>query len=280
MAEPVRNWMIGVSTPFNYLNENNFYEYKQCGINAFEVVADEHEYELLDLIKIVSAAERNGILPWSFHLSYYVPISNPREEKRQSAVQYHKEWIRRAAGAGFRYIVVHPSFEPIMDEHRQEEFIASKKSLAELAEVCKENSVILAAENLPRTCLANTSKELLALIKDIDGVGVCFDVNHLTKETPEEFLKAVADKLVTVHLSDYDRIDERHWLPGEGIIDWSALLKDFEEIGYKGPLMYEVDREANFSVSRDSIITPRDFAKNANEMINGLPLTKHGKVLL
>ena len=47
-------------------------------------------------------------------------------------------------------------------------------------------------------------------------------------------------RILTVHISDYDFIDERHWLPGEGKNDWNAILAALQAVGYAGPFMYEV----------------------------------------
>lgn len=47
------------------------------------------------------------------------------------------------------------------------------------------------------------------------------DTNHLLKDLTEEFIKNLGLKVVTLHVSDYDRIDERHWIPGKGVNDWN-----------------------------------------------------------
>ena len=273
-----------VSTPFPYLNDEHFAEYAEAGIGAFELSVDAPDFERLDLNDISRIAEKNGIDRWSFYLPFYfldnVVISVPDEESRKKCVAFHGESIRRAADAGFKHIVLHPSSEPIHDSERTSQLVAAKRSIEEIAVICEREGVVLAVENLPRTCLANTAKELLDLIDGIDGVGICFDVNHLLAEDQIYFLEAVADKLVTVHLSDYDRINERHWLPGEGIIDWTALIKGFERVGYNGPLMYEINRGGDKTIARDAVLTPSDFARNANEIVNGLPITKLGRVLV
>jgi len=65
---------------------------------------------------------------------------------------------------------------------------------------------------------------------------------------------------LTLHLSDYDGIDEKHWMPGEGVIDWQAFMLALQEIDYTGPFNYEAkphgdtpaekirDLEANFQM--------------------------------
>jgi len=41
-------------------------------------------------------------------------------------------------------------------------------------------------------------------------------------------------------LSDYDFVDERHWLLGTGKIDCGELISLLKGIGYQGPFMNEV----------------------------------------
>jgi sugar phosphate isomerase/epimerase len=101
----------------------------------------------------------------------------------------------------------------------------------------------VAIELLPRTCLGNTVEELGELIRRLgdETFGVCLDVNHLMDrygELPDEIRK-LGPRLITTHLSDYDGVDEKHWLPGRGVIDWKAVKEALGEIGYKGPFNYE-----------------------------------------
>lgn len=102
----------------------------------------------------------------------------------------------------------------------------------------------LAVENLPRTCLCRTADEMNGLLRGT-GVGAVFDTNHSLRQPSEEFLSGLVSEteLVSLHISDYDFIDERHRLPGDGVNNWNAILEILEKSGYNGPLMYEVPRQ-------------------------------------
>ena len=69
---------------------------------------------------------------------------------------------------------------------------------------------------------------------------VCFDTNHLLLESHADFIGALGDRIATVHLSDYDGRDERHWLPGKGVIDWPALCRSLRRAGYLGVYIFAV----------------------------------------
>jgi sugar phosphate isomerase/epimerase len=81
---------------------------------------------------------------------------------------------------------------------------------------------------------------MLYLIEDYQEVMVCFDSNHLLTETHNSFFKAVGNRIGTIHASDYDMTDERHWLPGKGVIDWPSFLTSLMNYCYDGVFMTEV----------------------------------------
>ena len=79
----------------------------------------------------------------------------------------------------------------------------------------------------------------------------------------------MGDKIITTHISDYDFVDEKHWLPGEGKINWQELYKALLDIGYKGPWLYELGFKAPNTISRERDLTCEDFANNAKEIFDG-----------
>jgi sugar phosphate isomerase/epimerase len=69
---------------------------------------------------------------------------------------------------------------------------------------------------------------------------VCFDSNHLLIEDHNLFFQNVGHRIGTTHASDYDKVDERHWMPGLGVIDWPSFLINLMHFGYDGVFMTEV----------------------------------------
>lgn len=258
--------IIGVSTKAAGLNRANFAAYRENGIGAIEVSVAHVDYDAQNLEQIAADARAEGILLWSFHLRFYphkdCSVSYPDPVARARAVEYASEWIRRAGAAGFRYAVIHPSGEPIEDADREAAMRAAEDGLRTLAQVAREAGIVLAVENLPRTCLAKNSAELLRLISVDPDLRVCFDTNHLLCEPTLDFMDALADKIVTLHISDYDFINERHWLPGDGKQDWAALMHKLDEIGYGGVLMYETGKTVRDGVER--ALVPADYRRNAD----------------
>jgi sugar phosphate isomerase/epimerase len=86
--------------------------------------------------------------------------------------------------------------------------------------------------------------------------------------------------MITSHVSDYDFVDERHLLPGEGKVDFEKLLSDLFENGYVGGWLYEVGFGASPRIERERDLTPADFKRNALELFSGDTPTVIGHKLL
>lgn len=185
---------------------------------------------------------RAGATPWSFHLpfSQEIDISLPGYPGKAS-VELDKKYILLSARAGIKVCVVHPSSEPIADGDRSKRLKISRDALRDLAEYAEALGVHLAVEDLPRTCLGRTSGDILYLLENNPALSVCFDTNHLLMEDNLSFIGNVGRRIVTLHVSDYDFVDERHLLPLKGKNDWKAILAALEkDAGYRGPFLYEV----------------------------------------
>ena len=127
----------------------------------------------------------------------------------------------------------------------------------------------LAVEDLPRTCLGNCAAEMLELLSAHPALRSCLDTNHLLGEDTAAYVRRVGNRIVTTHVSDFDFINERHWLPGEGKQDFTAILEALCETGYEGPWLYELGLGSPRSIVRPRDLTYRDIAENAEVLLGG-----------
>ncbi len=180
--------------------------------------------------------------------SYHIPfsrlddISDPDEVCRQRALSRFRALLREAEFFQVEMVVVHPSSEPVDQNRRAEHTSQLRRSMQELESELQAAKIRLALELLPRKCMGNTLADLETFLDGLsDTFGVCLDVNHLMGQYREipEMIRTLKERLLTLHISDYDGVDERHWLPGQGVIDWTALLQALREINYLGPFNYE-----------------------------------------
>jgi sugar phosphate isomerase/epimerase len=183
------------------------------------------------------------------------------EEKRLAVVEKFRAILARTAPVKPFGYIVHGSFEPNGDEEREAKIEQLKRSMREMADATES---YLCVEILPRTCLLNTAKEARRIIEEIgiQNVRICIDVNHFLQEKAEDGAMLLGDLIKTTHISDHDYIDERHWMPGEGKIDWNALLGAFEKIGYKGAFNYELTAPlADIKENYEKLFTAYDKTK-------------------
>lgn len=209
--------------------------------------------------KFYDDLKEGGIQATSFHLPFghQWDVSSQDAALREKVLPQLSDMLRWCGERGISIAVLHASYEPIPEEDRQERLQIAAESIGILAKAGKEYGVQVAVEDLPRTCLGNCADDLLVLTGQGETAGVCFDVNHLLKETHREFMEKVGNLVITTHLSDYDKVDERHWLPGEGCIDWKELREMFEAVGYTGRYLFELGNKAAPSLGRP--FTPQEL---------------------
>ena len=264
---------IGLSNSGFKLTEENLRLLRESGVDAIEISMPLDALYEMDYEAVGKMAKRNGIALWSYHLPFLpfsiLDISSPDEALRAGTVKIYGEMIKKAAKIGIDKFVVHPSMEPIPAEERETRIVSAMRSLSELAEIADCCGAFIAVEDLPRTCLGNTAEEMERLLSANEKLRVCFDTNHLTQDTNENFIARLGKKIVTVHISDYDFIDEKHWLCGEGKVDFISLLSSLEKAGYTGVWLYEVGLKTPPTIQRPRDLCFADFVKNANEIFAG-----------
>ena len=265
---------IGLSTT-NYINEKRFQSYSEAGIKYIEISVRSEDYEKLSFEELKKWSEQYGVKIWSFHLPFYpfekIDISKP--ELKDSSVKYLCHFIDEGAKIGIDKFVIHASGEPIEEDERDARMKCAKDSLYELCEYAKARGAVIAVEDLPRSCLGRNSEDMLNLLSAHKDLRSCLDTNHLLGEDLIDYIKKIGDKIITVHISDYDKVNERHWLPGEGVNDWKAILEALKAIGYKGIWLYEIDFQSPNTIIRPRDLECRDFIRNANEVFEGKEIT-------
>lgn len=269
---------IARSTSGEMPTEELFEKYAKSGIEAMEISTDNSKCDRIDYKATEKYAKNAGVELWSYHLpfwatEYKIDIASPDRDERRKTIERETELIGRAADIGIAKFIIHPCLERAEETNRAERIETAKDSLALLADAARKEGATICVEDLPRTCLGRTAEEIKELISADPDLRVCFDTNHLLTESVVSFARALGDKIVTLHVSDYDNINERHWLPGEGIINWHELYDTLLDVGYNGPWLYELGFGCPKTIQRDRDLTCEDFVRNANEIFEHRKLT-------
>ncbi len=265
-------YTIGASMGYAFvLEEATFAAMAEAGIGAAELSLRRDPEP--DLAWIERMCRRHGIRLWSCHLPYTprdeMDISIPDPAVRREAVRRLTEMIRRSAQIGIDKFVVHPSTPLPEGADRAERLLCAAEVLDRLAEIAHAEGAVIAVEDMILSCLGRNIGEMQTLLGANDKLRVCFDVNHLLSDTHADFVRCLGEKIVTVHISDYDGVNEKHWLPGEGVIDFPSVYNLLRECGYEGVWIYELSLNGAKSEERGRFLTYHDFRRSADLIFSG-----------
>lgn len=265
------DWKLGTSSWFikNDFSVETLLDLKENGIDSIEIT-----HGMIwepDLKAIKKNADEAGIKIWSFHTPY-----GPFEENNlatfdkdllEKTIELQTNYLNLMANADIKIMVIHPSGEPYADKDRAELLKISSDSLSRLADVAEKNGITLAVEDIPRTCIGHSIDEMKYLTSD-ERLRICFDTNHMLSDDNVEFVKALGSKIITLHVSDYDFVDEKHWLPYEGKNDWVGIVTALEDAGYVGPWMYEIGSTNPKVITRSRDLVAKDLYDNYIALVN------------
>lgn len=204
--------------------------------------------------RLAAALQKAGIKPMTIHADFGGQIDPSKPDTAAAAGASLRQALADARFFGAPMVVIHASSEPITADDRPKRLATSLRTLAELSGEFRQAKVKMAVELLPRSCIGNGLVELERFVDRLgnDVCGVCLDVNHGMDQYRllPQWVKALGKNLLTLHLSDYDGVDEKHWLPGQGVIDWPAFMAALRQIGYCGPFNFESAAPGNSPQAR------------------------------
>ncbi len=208
----------------------------------------EEDPEAAASVQRVQSMVRAGALEiGSVHIPYgeLFDPSAADEDTRKQNCENIRNIVRQTieAGLGAPAYTLHGGMEPTLDEERPHRTAQSRKSLAELAPFFTELGATVNVELLPRSCIGNCPAELKAITDgQAECVGICVDVNHYMsryKEVPS-VIRQLAPRIHSFHLSDYDGVDEQHWLiPHQGVLNWHEIMKEIKAIPQDLNMIFE-----------------------------------------
>jgi len=161
--------------------------------------------------------------------------------RRANSVQYVKEIVQRISELGGEIVTVVPAtVNKIVPESTPEnEWTWARDSLQEVNDLARRVGVRLAIEPLNRfeNYFINRVDQALAMAEAVGpNCGVCLDTFHLNIEETN-LLEAIClggSKIYDFHVADNNRL-----APGQGALDWPAIVQTLVSVGYDGGLAAE-----------------------------------------
>ena len=178
----------------------------------------------------------SGLILENIHVPFNESNDLWSEQKirREERIKEHIAWIEDCARHGIPMMVMHLT-EGLAPPEPNRYGIESLLSITRRAE---EAGVKIAIENTRR------EDNVPFVLREIQSayLGCCFDSSHanLYRDKGEYLSKQFGNRLLATHLSDNDGIEDRHWLPGNGLIDWQKLQESLTLNSYDGYLTLEI----------------------------------------
>ena len=223
-----------------------------AGFSETELMAEGDEWQepgSHDTRPCREALEQFKIFPHTIHTPMSgVNLASSIEAIRRDSVTRIGDAMRYLGELGGRTAIVHPTGATTSEEppYALENVGAAAeriyRSVSELVAVAEVTGVRIALENLPNTSIPcrplKSMEELRAFIAGFppEHVGLCLDTGHacISGLDAAEQARIASERLYALHIQDVDGKDDCHWVPGHGIIDWSALGAALSAIGFDG----------------------------------------------
>jgi sugar phosphate isomerase/epimerase len=118
-----------------------------------------------------------------------------------------------------------------------------EEGLKRLLDVAEHLQQRLSIEYEPALFIERTA-ELKALLQKLDSpyLGANLDLGHVDVigEDPCQAIRQLKGRIFNLHLEDIRGHKHYHRIPGDGDIDFRAIFKELDKIGYTGPLTWEL----------------------------------------
>lgn len=148
-----------------------------------------------------------------------------------------------------RFVVVHPvllCYPSTPAQSVPDVTGCQERSLKRVARLARENGIQVALENLARETAPAFAdlRELVKLVDRLgeDNIGICFDTGHclISGLDPLQEVEQCASRLCSFHVHENDCVEDFHWVPGRGRIDWPGFLEKLRRLGFRGSFILEI----------------------------------------
>jgi len=228
-------------------------------------LSKERRAELRNLLE-ASGLQAVSLLPTPGGGPGFNPAS-PLPEEREATVRYYNEVIDLASDLGAKKVLYIAGWQ-IFGTSRQQAWDRTKNCLDQIASHADKKGITIVVEpTAAATNLIETADDAMELMRSVarDNVKVMFDTLHALyrNEIPADYVRAMRDDLVHIHVSDSNRV-----IPGEARVDWIGLMQALNECGYDGYLTMEIGLDSRTADPDQIARTALKFLKGIESQLN------------
>ena len=170
-------------------------------------------------------------------------LSDLDVEKRDKAIQTHRDLLYKAAPAKVEMIIVHPGVGGFSSQEDMDKAnLLASESISQLIDAAEETGVELALENMLPGHPGCEIRHILEPLEKVNSpsLGVCFDSGHAhVCGNMREFMEAVGERMISIHMQDNDGTRDMHLQPPYGTTDWKAFVEVLHKVNYRRPVTIE-----------------------------------------
>jgi len=166
---------------------------------------------------------------WKYPLSSADPaVVETSMKGMQTSLRNAKEW-------GASAVLLVPAVVDPQTSYR-DAYIRSQERIRELIPLAKELGVVIAIEDVWNKFLLSPL-EFVRYIDELESpwVKAYFDVGNIVLYGyPQDWIRTLGDRIVKVHLKDFDSETKEFVGLKEGSVDWPVVVTALKETGFSG----------------------------------------------
>lgn len=257
----------------------DFSMFKMCKYNWRDGFIKDNDHPLAgaDYLKFARQLKKVGLDNGIVCNQSHAPCPSSCAEIRS----YLKRAIECTAEAGGKICVIHPDNNKSPEENAE--------MYLEILPFAKDCDVEIATENMWNwdekkghssfaACATPESFNAHLDAVNDDYFVACLDIGHaemLGSDTSAvEMIKALKDRLQSLHIHDNDKLNDNHQLPFSMDIDFVSVVDALKEIEYRGYFTLEADRYLDAYTSENVEIGIRNLANAAKRLADMFGISK------
>ncbi len=173
-----------------------------------------------------------------------INIAVPSPILRSAILKRLEKSINYAKELNCRLWLFHPGFKTALSHiYPGKDWQQNLDSVHTLLKAARREGVNIAIENIPEPFpnLMKNVGDFQRFYEELDGdVGMVLDVAHANLNGQiQDFMKQFHNKIVHMHVSDNDGVNDKHLGIGYGNIDWVGVVKTVRESKYDNLIILE-----------------------------------------
>ncbi|MCX6644618.1 MAG: sugar phosphate isomerase/epimerase [Candidatus Bathyarchaeota archaeon] len=209
-------------------------------------VLDDGKHELdKKRVAMLKEAAKSYSLEYSLHAPFAdINIASPSKSMLDASMKRLKQSMSYANALDAKLWVFHPGAKTGIGQfYPGADWKQNNQSIQELFKVAEELGLNIALENLPAKYYFFMSKaeDFVKFYRETNlPVGIVMDLGHANLEGQiEPFFNMLADKIIHIHASDNDGVEDQHFGIGQGKIDYDWFAQTLKKMGYDKTVILE-----------------------------------------